>query len=269
MDRPKPADARLIGPLLRFFAHLVLVLRSLGQPVPDTAANIILQTYLGVLEQEGDHSLIAMYAACLREGNGEDSYARILRCESRLPVSRRSECLFLAMDPNSTKEAKMEALQRAKQHNLNVATIATETVRMILEAVFSVSHDSFLALTPSLTDPRTFPRCRAINQISQALALDSQNPTLGSSDRSNGSLWFLRRQTKRSCNLMPLRGTSSVRLNAIQSDFTLTTSSGPRRGRTSLVEDSASYRIGSRFRMGAACARTRTLWHAVPGICST
>ena len=32
----------------------------------------------------------------------------------------------------------MEALQRAKQHNLNVATIATETVRMILEAVFSV-----------------------------------------------------------------------------------------------------------------------------------
>jgi hypothetical protein len=74
-------NPRLIGPLIRFFAHLVLVMRSLGQLVPDTAANIILQTYLGVLEQEGDHGLIAMYAACLREGNGEESYARILRCK--------------------------------------------------------------------------------------------------------------------------------------------------------------------------------------------
>lgn len=77
--------SRLIGPLLRFYTHLVLVLRSLGRPVPDGAANIILQAYLSILEQGGDHNLVAMYAACLREGSGEESYARFLRGESAPP----------------------------------------------------------------------------------------------------------------------------------------------------------------------------------------
>jgi nuclear pore complex protein Nup107 len=72
---------RLVGPLVRFFAHLVLVLRSLGQSVPDTPANAILEAYLHILEREGNDHLVAMYAACLREGNGEDSYARFLRSE--------------------------------------------------------------------------------------------------------------------------------------------------------------------------------------------
>lgn len=70
---------RLIGPLLRFFTHLVLVLRTLGQAVPESAANVIIEAYLIVLKREGKDSLVAMYAACLREGNGEESYARFLR----------------------------------------------------------------------------------------------------------------------------------------------------------------------------------------------
>jgi nuclear pore complex protein Nup107 len=73
---------RLLSPLLRFFAHLVLVLRALGQSVPDDAANLILQAYVSVLQQEGNDQLVAMYAACLREGSGEQSYARFLRCKS-------------------------------------------------------------------------------------------------------------------------------------------------------------------------------------------
>jgi nuclear pore complex protein Nup107 len=72
--------------LLRFFAHLVLVLRGLGQSVPDDAANIILQAYVSILQQEGNDQLVAMYAACLREGSGEQSYARFLRCKSKFDL---------------------------------------------------------------------------------------------------------------------------------------------------------------------------------------
>jgi hypothetical protein len=76
-----PADIRLVGPLIRFYAHLVLALRTIGESVPDLAANSILQAYLKVLEMEGSDHLVAAYAACLRQGSGEESYARFLRCE--------------------------------------------------------------------------------------------------------------------------------------------------------------------------------------------
>jgi hypothetical protein len=70
--------SRLIGPLIRFFAHLILILRNLNRLVPETPANAILQAYLQILEREGNDQLVAMYAACLREGSGEESYARFL-----------------------------------------------------------------------------------------------------------------------------------------------------------------------------------------------
>jgi nuclear pore complex protein Nup107 len=128
--------------MVRFFTHLVLVLRMLSLPVPDGAANAIIQAYLQILEQEGNDGLVAMYAACLREGNGEDSYARFLR----------------AMDPSASKEARAEALARARQHNLNVATIASETVRLILEEAFatipalSTSQPDVTSFTTGLSD---------------------------------------------------------------------------------------------------------------------
>ncbi|KAK8853177.1 hypothetical protein IAR55_003879 [Kwoniella newhampshirensis] len=132
----------LIGPLIRFFAHLVLVLRTLGQTVPDTSANAIVQAYLMILEREGNDELVAMYAACLREGSGEESYARFLR----------------AMDPSATREARREALSRAKQHNLDVAVIAKETVRMVLSEAFndipslSVAEPDITAVSVGLSE---------------------------------------------------------------------------------------------------------------------
>jgi nuclear pore complex protein Nup107 len=68
-----------LAALVRFYVHLILILRSLGQPVPDTDANIIIQAYLDILKETGNQNLVAMYAACLREGSGEVSYARFLR----------------------------------------------------------------------------------------------------------------------------------------------------------------------------------------------
>lgn len=123
---PTLADSvapELIAPLVRFFAHLVLVLRSLGEDVPEDAANDIIKAYLHILERGGNDALIAAYAACLREGNGEQSYARFLR----------------AMDPDASFDQKKQALLRAQQHHLDVAAIAKETVRMILDEAFSVS----------------------------------------------------------------------------------------------------------------------------------
>jgi hypothetical protein len=43
------------------------------------------------------------------------------------------------MDPNATRAQKMEALGRARTHNLDVTVIARETVRLILEEAFAVS----------------------------------------------------------------------------------------------------------------------------------
>lgn len=43
------------------------------------------------------------------------------------------------MDPSAPRETKIDALHRARQHNLDVAVIAKETVRMILEVAFAVS----------------------------------------------------------------------------------------------------------------------------------
>ncbi|BEI86919.1 hypothetical protein CcaverHIS002_0702650 [Cutaneotrichosporon cavernicola] len=127
----------LIGPLMRFFAHLVLVLRTLGQDVPESAANAILEAYLRVLEHGGYSTLVAPYAACLREGNGEESYARFLR----------------SMPPTASLQDKRVALLRARDYGLDVATIATYTVRMILHAAFDAAP-SLAPGQPDITDVR-------------------------------------------------------------------------------------------------------------------
>lgn len=41
---------RTLAHLLRFFAHLVLVLRLMDQPLPSFAANRVLEAYVKVLE---------------------------------------------------------------------------------------------------------------------------------------------------------------------------------------------------------------------------
>lgn len=122
----------LVGPLLRFFTHLVLVLRTLSEPVPESAANAIIEAYLRILEHDGNDALVAPYAACLREGNGEESYARFLR----------------SMDGNASIEDRRTALLRAKDYGLDVGTIATETVRMVLHAAFEAAP----SLTPGQPD---------------------------------------------------------------------------------------------------------------------
>ncbi|CAK9782366.1 hypothetical protein CC85DRAFT_282412 [Cutaneotrichosporon oleaginosum] len=134
---PQSVPDALIGPLLRFFAHFVLVLRTLGQEVPESAANAILEAYLRVLERDDLSALVAPYAACLREGNGEESYARFLR----------------SMPSSASLDEKRTALLRARDYGLDVATIATYTVRMVLHAAFEAAP-SLAPGQPDITDMR-------------------------------------------------------------------------------------------------------------------
>jgi nuclear pore complex protein Nup107 len=77
------------------------------------------------------------------------------------------------MDPNATKEARMEALGRAKTHNLDIATITRETVRLILEEAFAVSQYAI--------DPDLSMRSPADNFFIQTIpALSSEQPDISS-----------------------------------------------------------------------------------------
>jgi hypothetical protein len=64
------------------------------------------------------------------------------------------------MDPTATLQTKVEALNKARQHNLDVAVIVRETVRMILQSTFAVGQKDE---TPLMSRP--FPPSLGINQI--------------------------------------------------------------------------------------------------------
>lgn len=65
--------------LTSFFAHLVLFRRLTGQEIDVDVANAVIQAYIDVLQSGQMDQLVAVYAAELREGTAEDSYAAFLR----------------------------------------------------------------------------------------------------------------------------------------------------------------------------------------------
>jgi hypothetical protein len=76
-----------------------------------------------------------------------------------------------AMDHSATKAARTEALSRAKTHNLDVAAIARETVRLTLEEAFAVSHLGNIPQVHKLIRFRLSQRCHANNPILPCLPL--------------------------------------------------------------------------------------------------
>ena len=70
--------------LIRFFAHLVLILRQLEQQVDEELANAVIQAYVEVLEREKKDDLVALYAAELNSNSAVETYARYLICEPSL-----------------------------------------------------------------------------------------------------------------------------------------------------------------------------------------
>lgn len=111
-------------------------------------ANTIIEAYLTILREAGHDSLVAMYAACLRAGSGETSYARFLLSESNMsaragrslgqPSVLWRKADTVEMDPEATREQRGEALGRAKAHHLDVSIIAREIVESTIKTAFAV-----------------------------------------------------------------------------------------------------------------------------------
>ncbi|EDQ98148.1 uncharacterized protein LACBIDRAFT_309794 [Laccaria bicolor S238N-H82] len=131
--------------MCRFFAHFCLFLQMIDIPVPPLATQVILESYLQVLEDAGQRDLIAMYASALGE-NAIERYALFL-------VS-----LALTADINERRLA----LTRARDHGLDPARVAVVTAERTIEQAFDVLPvlegplPSIIALQQPPTDAELF-----------------------------------------------------------------------------------------------------------------
>ncbi|KAF9530797.1 nuclear pore complex protein [Crepidotus variabilis] len=131
--------------MCRFFAHLCLFLQMIDIPVPPMATQVILESYLEVLEEAGQRDLIALYAGALGD-NAVERYAAFL-------VS-----LALSADYNE----RQLALTRANEHGLNVERVAIVTAERTIEKSFSILPTlneplpSIINLQPPASEAETF-----------------------------------------------------------------------------------------------------------------
>ncbi|GAA5998533.1 Nup84p [Rhodotorula paludigena] len=123
-------EPETLAHLLRFFSHLILVLRLLKQPLPDYAANRILEAYVHVLEaHDQDENLIAFYASNLEQQSAVESYARFL----------------LTFGPESDVNARHLALRKSREHGLSLPLIARRTVELVLSSALESLPPAALA----------------------------------------------------------------------------------------------------------------------------
>ena len=139
--RSRDLGPERVANLLRFFAHLVLVLRLLKQPLPPRASNEILQAYIKVLEAENkDEALIAFYASNLESEDAIESFAQFLSSAAhslslRAPVLTHAVAAFRI---ETDYETRRDALLQAREHGLDVAQIACRTVELLLADLLEV-----------------------------------------------------------------------------------------------------------------------------------
>ncbi|KAI9065014.1 hypothetical protein FKP32DRAFT_1675146 [Trametes sanguinea] len=107
--------------MTRFFAHLCLFLQMIDMPVSPYATQVILESYLQVLEQAGQRELIAMYAGALGD-NAVERYALFLTS------------LELSADINERRLA----LTRAREHGLDIERVAVVTAERTIEKAFTI-----------------------------------------------------------------------------------------------------------------------------------
>ncbi|KIP04648.1 hypothetical protein PHLGIDRAFT_109298 [Phlebiopsis gigantea 11061_1 CR5-6] len=106
--------------MTRFFAHLCLFLQMIDLSPPPLATQVILESYLQVLEAAGQRELIAMYAGALGD-NAVERYA-----------------MFLAsLELSADRAERRLALTRARDHGLDMVRVAVVTAERTVEKAFS------------------------------------------------------------------------------------------------------------------------------------
>ncbi|KIO00919.1 hypothetical protein M404DRAFT_744982 [Pisolithus tinctorius Marx 270] len=105
--------------MTRFFAHLCLFLQMIEIYTPPLATQVILEAYLQVLEAAGQRELIAMYAGALGD-NAVERYAMFLT----------------SLDLSADIKERRLALTRAREHGLDVNTVAIVTAERTIEKAF-------------------------------------------------------------------------------------------------------------------------------------
>ncbi|KAJ7063608.1 nuclear pore protein 84/107 [Mycena amicta] len=131
--------------MCRFLAHLCLFLQMIDIPVPPLATQVILESYLQVLQAAGQRDLIAMYAGALGD-NAVERYALFL----------------VSLELSADIDERRLALTRAREHGLDmdrVAVVAAErTIDKALQMLPPLKGrlPSIIALQPPATDEETF-----------------------------------------------------------------------------------------------------------------
>ncbi|KAL6298142.1 nuclear pore protein 84/107 [Sparassis latifolia] len=127
--------------MTRFFAHLCLFLQMIEINVPPLAMQVILEAYLQVLEAAGQRELIAMYAGALGD-NAIERYAMFLT----------------SLELSADLEERRLALNRAREHGLDMHRVAIVTAERTIETAFSVLSaakgplPSIIGMQPPPTD---------------------------------------------------------------------------------------------------------------------
>ncbi|CAK5283093.1 unnamed protein product [Mycena citricolor] len=120
-DGTYPRDSFEYTTLSRFFAHLCLFLQMIDIPVPPLATQVILESYLQVLEAAGQRELIAMYAGALGD-NAVERYALFL----------------VSLELSADIDERRLALTRAREHGLDTNRVATVTAERTIEKAFEL-----------------------------------------------------------------------------------------------------------------------------------
>ncbi|KAJ7494494.1 nuclear pore protein 84/107 [Mycena galericulata] len=131
--------------MCRFFAHLCLFLQMIDIPVPPLATQVILESYLQVLEAAGQRDLIAMYAGALGD-NAVERYALFL----------------VSLELSADITERRLALTRAREHGLDMDRVAIATAERTIEKAFELLPPlkgrlpSIIAMQPPPSDEELF-----------------------------------------------------------------------------------------------------------------
>ncbi|KAF9557921.1 hypothetical protein CPC08DRAFT_819621 [Agrocybe pediades] len=129
----------------RFFAHLCLYLQMIDVQTPPDATQVILESYISVLEEAGQRNLIALYAGALGD-NAVDRYAAFL----------------VSLGLTADFDERRAALTRASEHGLDVNKVALKTAESSINKAFSMLPQlksplpSIINLQPPINEAETF-----------------------------------------------------------------------------------------------------------------